>query len=399
MKISKLQCFVGIFLLAVVGVLVWFVSDESRLTDFIKKYFGDDILAGFKLGLNLGLGIAFIVGLLGFFMAKPKKKDTNQSVGKISTSLIVACAMVYLPFASIAAENMQVQLPVERYVSFPAEDLDGYVLVAESRDLIPIESVAKDSVLWDAVRISKETGQTNVTINIAPVVLWCLIKVTVVVLVIAGIVYVAYKIYKACQRLINKKNKQLEEDEEIPPPPITNYAILGKTTSGPIRNFVPEGVEVFCASFIFAAGQPTAEDDNSCDCLPPVSLRYSASEGTGVQVSSYVPRNLEDETTYFLRRGLSTNETVVGNQVTASYSYNWQPTNYLSEITFVDGMVSVNLPGRTNTTHAIWTASSLTNTSNGVNWTNMLRISVPVGSQMKAGFNPINNEQYFQLVK
>lgn len=223
---------------------------------------------------------------------------------------------------------------------------------------------------------------------------------------IAGVIYLGYLLYRACQKLSERLNKRGQDDDDTQPPPYTNYS--KSASSGPIRVASSSADAMFYrASFVFAvqhsadcgAGDfPTTNDaggnSDHPECATPFSYTFEAT-ATNSSVHGYVPTNLVSESQYYLSRGLSTNVPIQLNQFLVSYSVNNIPTNQLDVIQLMpDGSFVINLPNTTNVTYTVQTTTDLVSG----NWTNSLTITVPQGTLMKGRHNSLDKSRFFRLV-
>ncbi len=364
----RLAVFVGL------PTLVGLMTGEDSMNAKVEKYFGH--LNNQYVALwAYSLAVLAAIGLLVLWYICDCKKEKQEGSGKKVLHAVITFGLIY----SLVEMTSQTVCAQEIYIVTNQSVTTNMVLVAESVP-IPIEQAVINPLLKDAVTEYEQTGNTNIVIN--KVAYECCWQIIVVVIVIGGVVYVGYKVYKACKNLGENRKKRMDRDDG------NDSTSTNHNRSVTARMSLPEGAQMYCASFAIAAGPATPEDNADCGCSPPFSFRYTVSQ-SGVQMSSYGATDTIDSTTYLADHGLSTNEVVVGE----SYSYNGQPTNYLPQITFVGGVVSVNLPNHTNiVTHTVQTSSDL------VNWTNVVTVSLPIDARTKGSLNP-SGIQFLRITK
>ena len=394
-----------VLLMGVIGLL----HDSSRTQRVSEGLVGTNYLT---ICVLVGMGLMIMglaVYLLKVFLRRPTRKNIEPTVSSIAIIMVLVAAMAYLPSRTSAGQvvvtNDVAPIPIAitfdtnsppatipiSLVQIEVPSQPGMELV-ETSDLTRSDLLPQTATLKGAVERFKQTGQTQTELGLldyrpnAAIALACVAKIILVLVVIGGIIYVGYLIYKACLKIKKNLDKKEHDDDDTQPPPQTNYGVMA--ISGPIKfgkfSSLPEGAQMYCAAFVLNAGIASVAESTNCDCEDKhLSIAFTAS--TNSPVTAYIPTNLVSEDDYFASRGLTTTNFVAyGAEPYVSYSYNGQPTNRLDEITRTsDGMFSFNVPGRTNVNYTIYTS---TNYLSGT-WSNSITISVPQGAKIKGRFN------------
>ncbi len=313
---------------------VWFALDDHRVVQTIKSIFGDGIL----MYLVPVFYCMFMIGLITWMVRPLCSGSSNRKCDRKGGHVLATLTLI-----SIFVWSQQYAL---------AHDSSG--VITKTTVVSPNVLAGQTTTLADGVYTGTELG------------LACGVAIVVVVIVIAGIVYVTFKLVKACNKIRDMKKKQDKDGDEDSK--ITLFPSAQSLHKG-LQNIVTDRTEY---AALFVASTPfTAEDATDCGCTPPFNVRYLASGMNNDQVSAYVPQpaDLIECSQYLESHGLSTN-------LVNSYSVNSQPTNDLPQISMNNDMVVVNL-GLPNQTHIFQYSDDMTN------WMTMGTLSAPTNAVIK----------------
>ena len=347
-------------LLVLIGVLV-----GKEHTSPIGKLIASIADTPFQVCLAGGaIFVVVVAGVLWMFAALIPKKPRNNGARKIAVlaiSIGLSQLIVMLPSQAATSEVVAVGknsvLAKHAVVTVVSADASVTLTKEEQAQVDQAVQAELDRLAFTNFLFGTMDYETEMVIPVS-----CGFVIIITVAVIAGVIYVGYKIYKACVAIGNKKKKEVEDEGDG-----TNSV---QRTSYSLENNSVSSASGTWAALFYNGNVPQLDvDGTDCDYQPPFSFTTT---GTS-RLTAYLPTGTVSLDSFLTSHGLSTNLTA------NSYSENGVPTNTPSVITYDSGVVTVAFAGQTNVTTIIECSTNL------VDWERIGTFSAPAGAHITVG--------------